>query len=56
MNLTHTGTNRENIEDRSNMPEKIKNHSEKTAEQKINNTAFHKDYLKMQGVEIIGRE
>ncbi len=32
------------------------NHNEKTTEQKINNTAFHKDYLKIQGVEIIGRE
>jgi hypothetical protein len=38
------------------MPETTNNHNEKTTGQKINNTVFHNDYLKMQGVEIIGRE
>jgi hypothetical protein len=38
------------------MPEPTNNHNEKTTEQKINNTVFNNAYLKMQGVEIIGRK
>jgi hypothetical protein len=38
------------------MPEQTSNHNEKTTEQKINNTILCDAYLKMQGVEIIGRE
>ena len=38
------------------MPKPTNNHNEKTTEKKINNTTFCNTYLKMQGVEIIGRE